>query len=162
MRVTIAAVACLLALVRADAAFAADGPGRPLPATQCAEPARLAPTASFGEAIGGLGFSIGASELAGAAVVPGTGLEAPQAPLAEEHAALWCVSSDDPRCAPIENSSSSGFSIAHAKLGCAFDWSLGVMPPLPTAAYGGRSAYLACARDGVLGRLERPPRPAAV
>ena len=162
MRVTIAAVACLLALVRADAAFAADGPGRLLPAPQCAEPTRLVELVSFSDArasIGGIGISIGASELAVAAVAPALGLNTgAEAPPVEEGSALWCISPDDPRCSPVENSSSSSFSIAQAKLACTFDWSLGVMPLLPSAAEGGKSVFVGSARDGVLGRLERPPR----
>jgi len=162
MRVTIAAVACLLALVRAEAAFAADGSGRPLPASVCAEPTRLVELASFADAIGGIGISVGVSELAPSAVVLASGPPATDAPPADEGSTLWCMSADDPRCMPLESSSPGGFSLGQAKLGCTFDWSLGVMPPLPSAADGGRSEAQGSARDGVLGRLERPPRPAAV
>ena len=161
MRVTIAAsaclVACLAALLRPDAASAADGSGRPLPTSVCGEPTRLLELASFSDAPGGIGISVAASDIAVVTVSPAPG-DVSEADSDAETTTLWCVSPDDPRCSPLERSASSNFSLAGAKLGCAFDWSLGVMPPLASAADSGRSQALGSARDGVLGRLDRPPR----
>jgi hypothetical protein len=49
-------------------------------------------------------------------------------------------------------------SFGSPKLGCAFDPSLAVIPRALAAADGGNAEYRGNARDGVLGRLERPPR----
>jgi hypothetical protein len=76
---------------------------------------------------------------------------------ADEGSALWCVSADDPRCAPLESSSHESFSFARAKLGFAADELIDCVPPRELAADGGDSEYRGSARDGVLQQLERPP-----
>lgn len=139
MRVMIAAVACLVALVRADAASAADGAGRALAGSICGEPSRLV-------------------ELSVASDMIGVAPEGSQPEAAEEGVTLWCMTPDDPRCAPLENSAPSGMTLGQAKLGCAFDPSLAVAPLAASEVLGGSTEYRGSARDGVLGRLERPPR----
>jgi hypothetical protein len=147
MRVTIAAVACLVALVRADAVYAADGVGRAPAASICGEPSRLLDLPALNEAIGVVG-----------PIGPVGPTANGESQVADEGVTLWCVSPDDPRCSPLESSSPSGVSFAQAKLGCAFDGSLAVpgLPPIELEL--GRYSYRGSARDGVLGRLERPPR----
>jgi hypothetical protein len=137
MRVTIAAVVCLVALMHADSASASEGGVRAIGASLCGEPARLIEVVLPGEAIGG--------EREGT----------------EESNTLWCVSPDDPRCAPLESGSSQSVSFARAKLGCAAtDWEL-ALKLRELAANGGTTDYRGSARDGVLGRLERPPNSAS-
>jgi hypothetical protein len=132
MRVTIAGVVCLMALLRADAVSAADGPARPAPAISvCGEPARLVELSLPGEAIGGEQES--------------------------DEGTLWCLSPDDPRCSPLD-SGTSGVSLGQAKLGCAAAAAGTPHAPRVLAADSCGTEYSGAARDGVLGRLERPPR----
>jgi hypothetical protein len=138
MRVTIAAVVLLVALVRAESASAYAGP-----ASICAEPTRLVEVVLPGEAIGGVsrGERVGRGERENL----------------DEGNTLWCVSADDPRCSPLESSSHEGMSFARAKL--SFAAGDLVDPPMPRelAAVSSDSEYRGSARDGVLGQLERPP-----
>jgi hypothetical protein len=144
MRVTIAAVVLLVALVRAEAAYAAyAGPvsdsARAVAASICAEPTRLV---EF--------------------VLPGEASSVARVPRAErgnadEASTLWCVSPDDPRCAPLESSSHEGISFARAKLGFAADNLIDPPAPRELAPVSGDSEYRGSARDGVLVPLERPP-----
>ena len=132
MRVTIAGVLCLMALLRADAVSAADGSTRPAPAMSvCGEPARVVELTLPGEAVGG-------------------GEDA-------DEGTLWCLSPDDPRCSPLEQGQ-SGVSLGQVKLGCAA--AATVAPPAldVLAAHSCGWQYSGAAREGVLGRLERPPR----
>jgi hypothetical protein len=137
MRVTIAAVVCLVALVRADSvlayAGAADG-SRAVAAAICAEPTLLVEVVMPGEAIGG-------DEREGL----------------NEGGTLWCVSPDDPRCSPLDSSGQNGVSFGNARLGVAVSGDVDPLAPLELAATGGVTDYRGSARDGVLGRLERPP-----
>jgi hypothetical protein len=141
MRVTIAAVVCLVALVYADSASAYAGAAdssRAVAAAICAEPTLLVEVVMPGEAIGGdehEGLHEGLNEA-------GT---------------LWCVSPDDPRCSPLDSSGQNGVSLGNAKLGVAVSGGVDPFPPLGLAAAGGVTNYRGSARDGVLGRLERPP-----
>lgn len=132
MRVTIASVVCLgLVLSRADIASAADGGGRVVPASVCGEPSRIATVAPPGEPLGG--------ESQG------------------DEGVLWCASPDDPRCSPLD-SGASGSSLAQAKLGCT-GCNLPAHPVLrEPAAMSCGGQYSGSAREGVLARLERPPR----
>jgi hypothetical protein len=133
MRVTtIAGVMCLMALLRADAVSAADGSPRTLPAISvCGEPARLVELSLPGEAVGGDHDS--------------------------DEGTLWCLSPDDPRCSPLE-SGPSGVSLGQAKLGAAAAAPCTSPAPQVLAAHSCGWQYSGAARDGVLGRLERPPR----
>ncbi|HKU36483.1 MAG TPA: hypothetical protein VJR89_00010 [Polyangiales bacterium] len=129
---TIAVAVCLsLVLLGADVASAADG-GRVVPASVCAEPARVVELAPPGEALGG------------------------DAQPSDE-GVLWCLSPDDPRCSPLEQGA-GGSTLSQAKLGWA---TAGLAAParvFESAADSCEVSYLGSARDGVLGRLERPPR----
>jgi hypothetical protein len=132
MRVTIAGVVCLMALLRADAVSAADGSARPAPAISvCAEPARLIELSLPGEAVGGEQDA--------------------------DEGTLWCLSPDDPRCSPLEHGA-GGISLGQAKLGCAAVTAATPPAPRVLAADSCGWQYSGAARDGVLGRLERPPR----
>ncbi|HET6332743.1 MAG TPA: hypothetical protein VFG30_05995 [Polyangiales bacterium] len=137
MRVTIAAVVCLVVLVRADSASAyagaADG-SRAVAAAICAEPTLLVEVVMPGEAIGG-------DEREGL----------------NEAGTLWCVSPDDPRCSPLDTSGQNGVSLGNAKLGVAVSGAGDPFAPLELAATSGVVDYRGRARDAVLGRLERPP-----
>lgn len=148
MRVMIAAVACLVALVRADAASAAEGAGRALAGSICGEPSRLVELSAAPDSSGNPPARL---------QIAGTPDSSPLE-LAEEGVTLWCVSPDDPRCAPLENSAPGRMTLAQAKLGCAFDPSLALAPLSAAEVVGGSTEYRGSARDGVLGRLERPPR----
>jgi hypothetical protein len=142
MRVTIAAVICLVALMRADSASAYAGSAdssRALSASICAEPARMVEVLLPGEAIGGERVERGDRENT------------------DEGSTLWCVSADDPRCAPLESSSHEGMSFARAKLGFAASDLIDPPRPRELAAVSGASEYRGSARAGVLGQLERPP-----
>jgi hypothetical protein len=71
----------------------------------------------------------------------------------------WCISADDPRCAPRDASGAPDVSRGQAPLPAAAEFSLprphGV-PPAPTL----RAVQLGAPRSGSHVRLERPPRPA--
>jgi hypothetical protein len=151
MRVTIAAVVLLVALVRAESASAYAGPAsdgaRAVAASICAEPTRLVELVIPGEA------NVGAR---------GERIERGDRENAEEGGTLWCVSPDDPRCSPLESSSHEGVSFARAKLGFASGDLIDPPKPRELAANSGESEYRGTARDGVLGQLERPPNSRAV
>jgi hypothetical protein len=142
MRVTIAVVACLAALVRADtaSAHAAAESSRAVAAAICAEPARVVEVVLPGEAIGGERVTA-----------------APAAPATDEGGTLWCVSPDDPRCQPLDASGHDGMSIASAKLSYTAGDGLEGPTPRELAAVSGETSHHGSARDGFLGRLERPP-----
>jgi hypothetical protein len=146
MRVTIAAVVLLVALVRAESASAYAGPAsdsaRAVAASICAEPTRLVEVVVPGAA----------SSVTGVMRV-----ERAERGLAEEGSTLWCVSPDDPRCSPLESSSHEGMSFARAKLGFAAGELIDPPTPRELAAVSGSSEYRGSARDGVSGPLERPP-----
>jgi hypothetical protein len=143
MRVTIAAVVCLVALLRADSASAYAGAAdssRAVSASVCSEPTRMVEFV-----------------LPGDATNVSRGERAERDNLDEGSSTLWCVSPDDPRCAPLESSSHEGMSFARAMLGFAAGDLNDPPTPRELAAVSGASEYRGSARDGVLGQLERPP-----
>jgi hypothetical protein len=79
-------------------------------------------------------------------------------PIDEAATTLWCVTPDDPRCAPLDDSGRTNLSFRGDKLGfaaalqpaAAISRALAAPPP-PTR--------MDDTRDGVAGRIERPPRP---
>lgn len=158
MRVTIAALACLLVLVRADLACAADGADTSLP--------NAAPAASGGDGLGrglsgdGVTRGLGAGGVCAEptrvielAVAAGPADPAP----AEETGVLWCVTPDDPRCAPLEGGSRGSFNAAREKFGCAIGCEIegAIARPVSGPAPAERMDDV---RDGVALRVERPPR----
>jgi hypothetical protein len=185
MRVTIAVVACLAALVRVDSAHAAPESSRAVAAAVCAEPARVVEVVHPGEAIGvdrsaampepprSAGDRVSAGTVARASVpepprsagdrvsagtvarasVP----EPPRSAGTDEGGTLWCVSPDDPRCQPLDSSGHDGMSIGSAKLSYTAGDGLEGPQPRELAALSGETSYRGSARDGFLGRLERPP-----
>ena len=153
MRVTLAAVACLVALVRADSvsAYAGNDGVRPVAQSVCAEPARVrvVEVARFGD----VGDAVGGERLERA-----DRAERASGELNEEAGTtLWCVSADDPRCSPLDTSGHDGVSFGTAKL--SYTASDGIEGPRARdlAAVGGETSHRGSARDGFLGRLERPP-----
>jgi hypothetical protein len=137
MRVTLAAVVCLVALMRVDSASAYAGAAdssRAISAAICAEPTLLVEVVTPGEAIGG-----------------------DRSEGIDEGNTLWCVSPDDSRCSPLDASSHDGVSFGSAKLGFAAGDDLDLPKPRELAAGSGNSEYRGSARDGVFGPLERPP-----
>lgn len=148
MRVTIAAVVCLVAVLRADSASAyagAAGSSRPVSASICAEPARMVELVLPGE-------GIDVSHVSHVSRISRGERET-----VDEGSTLWCVSPDDPRCAPLESSSNEGMSFARAKLGFVAGDLIDPPTPRELAAVSGGSEYRGSARDGVIGHLERPP-----
>jgi hypothetical protein len=82
---------------------------------------------------------------------------APDAPAADEGGILWCVSADDPRCQPLDSSGHDGMSIGSAKLSYTAGDGFEAPRPRELAAVSGETSHRGSARDGFLGRLERPP-----
>lgn len=169
MRVTLAAVACLVALVRADSvsAYAGNDGVRPVVAAICAEPSRVVEVVMPGDAIGGIeradrtdrserGDRTADRIEAGDQVERGD-----RADRGELHdqggTTLWCVSADDPRCSPLDTSGHDGMSFGTAKL--SYTASDGLEGPMARvlAAVSAKTSHRGSARDGFLGRLERPP-----
>ncbi|MCC6876619.1 MAG: hypothetical protein IT378_20115, partial [Sandaracinaceae bacterium] len=72
------------------------------------------------------------------------------------HPILWCVSPDDPRCAPAENPPSSR-PIGSSSSGAAGTLADLAMPPAGSVEHALR-ADPGAPRDGSRDRLERPPR----
>jgi hypothetical protein len=146
MRVILAAVACLVALVRADSvsAYAGSDGSRAVAPAICSEPARVLEVSLFvdvGDAVGGERVERAGGELN----EEGGGTT------------LWCVSADDPRCSPLDTSGQHGVSFGTAKL--SYTASDGIEGPKARdlAAVSGETTHRGSARDGFLGRLERPP-----
>jgi|SRR4051812_15606086 hypothetical protein len=147
MRVTIAAVVCLVALMRTDSASAYAGSADSsralaMAASICAEPALLVEVVAPGEAIGG-------NERQASGLRSGESTD--------EGGNLWCMSPDDPRCSPLDSSGQNGVSLGNAKLGATVGGALDPFEPRERAAVSGETDYRGSARDGVLGQLERPP-----
>jgi hypothetical protein len=144
MRVTIAALVCLFALLRggADPAFAraadldaevssAESAARASFAFECSEPSRVAERSGL----------VGPAD-----TTP-----------VEDVGVLWCVTPDDPRCAPIESGSRSILSFLREPLACALGCE--IEPAIARSAAGPAPAErMDDVRDGVGLRVERPPR----
>jgi hypothetical protein len=158
MRVTIAALGCLLALVRAELAFAADGtdPSLSVAHTAFAASGNAPSTPSgdgFARGLGGVGECSEPTRVIELAIVAGPADSAP----AEETGVLWCVTPDDPRCAPVDGGSRGGFNVAREKFACSIDCELD--GPIARAVSGHAPAErMDDLRDGVALRIERPPR----
>jgi hypothetical protein len=161
MRVTVAAVACLVALVRADSASAA------VPADSsralCSEANVLVEVAHVSAAIGGIDREARQSrevraprEARDPREVRASREARDSRDATDDTGTLWCVSADDPRCSPLNTSEGGGITLGSAKLAFAtgfepFD------PPCAHAAVSGETVYRGSARDGFFTLVERPP-----
>jgi len=145
----------LVALVRADSvsAYAGNDGLRPAVASICAEPARVVEVALFGD----VGDAVGGERVERAGE-RAERAERVGAELNEQGGTtLWCVSADDPRCSPLDTSGHHGVTFGTAKL--SYTASDGIEGPTARdlAAVSGETSHRGSARDGFLGRLERPP-----
>lgn len=171
MRVTLAAVACVAALVRVDSvsAYAGTDGSRPMAASICLEPSRVVEVVLPGEALRSVDRVERADGVERADRVEPTD-RAARAGRAERSdratrtdlneaggTTLWCVSADDPRCSPLETSGHDGMSFGTAKLSYAASDGLEAPNARELAAVSGDTSHRGSARDGFLGRLERPP-----
>lgn len=151
MRVTLAAVACLVALAHADSAsaYAGNDGSRAVAPASCTEPTRIVQVSQLGDVGGAVGAE--RSERADRAERAGGELND------EAGTTLWCVSADDPRCSPLDSSGHDGVSFGTAKL--SYTASARIEGPRASdrAAVSGETSHRGSARDGFLGRLERPP-----
>lgn len=160
MRVTVAAIACLVALVRADSVSAA------VPADSsralCSEANVLVEVAHMSAAIGGIDREARESREVRASREARDPREARDArEAADDTGTLWCVSADDPRCSPLNTSEGGGITLGSAKLAFA----TGSEPfdaPREHAAVSGETAYRGSARDGFFTLVERPPNARAL
>jgi hypothetical protein len=174
MRVTTVATAgCLFVLMHAPGVFASDGPSRAptafngggMAAASCSEPTRVmersaSPAAGASYSLSQPGSDLQPSEL-GPRVTSVDGSTPPSArallPMDEAATTLWCVTPDDPRCAPVDDSGRTNLSFGGDKLGFAAAVQPAAAIPR-TLAPPAPPMRMDDTRDGVAGRIERPPR----